>query len=44
MESIIANHLRLKNHPVAVLWMDEMPERAIHFQEGQWVTKLLQKI
>lgn len=36
MQSIIANHLCLKNQPVAVLWADEMPTEAIHFQEGKW--------
>ena len=36
MESMIARHLCLKNHPVAVTWADEMPENAIHFQEGKW--------
>jgi uncharacterized protein (DUF169 family) len=36
MESRIANHLCLKNHPVAVMWTDEMPEGAIHFQDGKW--------
>lgn len=36
MESRIAKHLCLKNHPVAVVWTDELPEGAIHFQEGKW--------
>ena len=36
MESRIAKHLCLKNHPVAVMWTEEMPEGAIHFQEGKW--------
>ncbi|WP_029543697.1 DUF169 domain-containing protein [Selenomonas sp. AB3002] len=36
MESKIGKYLKLGNHPVAVLWKGEMPEEAIHFQEGKW--------
>ena len=36
MESKIARHICLQNHPVAVLWQEEMPDEAIHFQEGKW--------
>ena len=36
MESKIGKYLKLGNHPVAVLWKGEMPEKAIHFQEGKW--------
>lgn len=36
MESRIAKHISLQNCPVAVLWADEMPKGAIHFQEGKW--------
>ena len=36
MESKLAKHLSLQNYPVAVLWADEMPAGAIHFQEGKW--------
>ena len=36
MKSKIARHICLQNHPVAVLWQDEMPDEAIHFQEGKW--------
>ena len=38
MESRIVKHLCLKNHPAAVMWTDEMPEGAIHFQEGKLYT------
>ncbi|MBO6291179.1 MAG: DUF169 domain-containing protein, partial [Selenomonas sp.] len=36
MKSKIARHICLQKHPVAVLWQDEMPGEAIHFQEGKW--------
>ena len=36
MESKIAKYLHLKNHPVAILWTEEMPKEAIHFQENKW--------
>lgn len=36
MESKIAKHILLNNFPVAVLWADEMPLGAVHFQEGKW--------
>ena len=36
MDSIIAKHICLKNNPVAVLWAEDMPREAIHFQEGKW--------
>lgn len=36
MESKIAKHICLKNHPVAVLRADNMPEQAIAFKEGKW--------
>ena len=36
MESKIGKYLKLGNHPVAVLWKGEIPEEAIHFQEGKW--------
>lgn len=26
----------MKNHPVAILWTEEMPKEAIHFQENKW--------
>jgi len=35
MESRIATALRLKYHPVALLWADEAPEQARQFQEGK---------
>ena len=36
MESKLAKHLSLQNCPVAVLWAEEVPAGAIHFQEGKW--------
>lgn len=36
MESKLAKHISLQNCPVAVLWAEEMPTGAIHFQEGKW--------
>ena len=36
MESKIAKHICLSNHPVALLWKEEMPAGAIHFQDGKW--------
>lgn len=36
MESRIAAALRLKHPPVALLWAEEKPEKAIQFKEGQW--------
>jgi uncharacterized protein (DUF169 family) len=36
MESSIANALRLKNNPVALLWTDEKPSEALQFHEEKW--------
>jgi len=36
MESKIAKHICLNNHPVAVLRADSIPEKAICFKEGKW--------
>lgn len=36
MESKIAMHLCLKNHPVAVLRAKTMPDNVITFKEGKW--------
>jgi uncharacterized protein (DUF169 family) len=36
MESRIASILGLKSGPVALLWSDEKPEKAIEFKEGRW--------
>ncbi|WP_295160165.1 DUF169 domain-containing protein [Selenomonas sp. AE3005] len=36
MESKIAKHICLNNHPVAVLRADSVPEKAICFKEGKW--------
>lgn len=35
-DSTIAKYIGLRNHPVAVIWKDEMPRDAIHFQENKW--------
>ena len=36
MESKIAKHICLNNHPVAVLRADSVPQKAICFKEGKW--------
>jgi uncharacterized protein (DUF169 family) len=36
MESTIVTALGLTHHPVAILWTDQKPEGALHFQEGKW--------
>lgn len=36
MESKIARSLNLKYHPVAVLWSEDRPEKAMGFKEGKW--------
>ena len=36
MESKIAKHICLNNHPVAVLRADNVPEKAICFKKGKW--------
>lgn len=36
MESRIAEAIRLKIPPVALLWADEKPDRAMSFQESKW--------
>ena len=36
MESKIANHICLYNHPVEVLRADNVPEKAICFKKGKW--------
>lgn len=36
MESIIAEKLRLKHHPVALSWSDDAPPDVIRFKEGRW--------
>lgn len=36
MESRIAQALRLRHHPVALMWSDEKPENAMQFKEGRW--------
>ena len=36
MESKIAKHICLNNHPVAVLKADSVPQKAICFKEGKW--------
>jgi uncharacterized protein (DUF169 family) len=36
MESKIARSLNLKYHPVAILWNDDRPEKAMGFKQGKW--------
>lgn len=36
MNSRIAEAIRMKHSPVAVLWSDERPEGAVEFQVGRW--------
>jgi uncharacterized protein (DUF169 family) len=36
MESKIAKTLNLKYHPVAILWTDDRPEKAMGFKPGKW--------
>ncbi|MDO4556796.1 MAG: DUF169 domain-containing protein [Lachnospiraceae bacterium] len=36
MESKIAKYIKLKNHPVAIVKSDTLPENALHFKEGTW--------
>lgn len=36
MESKIARSLNLKYHPVAVLWSEDRPEKAMGFKESKW--------
>lgn len=36
MESAIAKAIRLKYHPVALLWAKEKPQGVMQFQEGKW--------
>jgi uncharacterized protein (DUF169 family) len=36
MESKIARSLNLKYHPVAILWSDDSPEKAMGFKQGKW--------
>ena len=36
MESSIAQALKLKYHPVAVIWTDDRPEKAMGFKQGKW--------
>jgi len=36
MESKIAQALRLKYCPVAIVWTDDKPEKAMDFKEGKW--------
>ncbi len=36
MNSRIASILKLKHKPVALIWADEKPEKAIEFNQGKW--------
>ncbi len=36
MQSKIASILNLKYRPVALLWADEKPEKAVEFKQGRW--------
>jgi len=36
MQSKLAQHLKMKLNPVAILWSDDRPEGAIQFQKGKW--------
>ena len=36
MESKIAQSIQLRHHPVALIWSDQRPEKAIQFKERKW--------